>query len=239
MFESAIERAGLELTIDCPPLPEPVYVDREMWAKIVLNLLSNALKFTFEGGITVRVEPSGETARLTVADTGIGIDPAEQPQLFERFHRVAGARSRSHEGSGIGLALVAELAELHGGAAGVESVPGQGSTFSVDVPFGSAHLPAEHVSHATDGAASAAPAGRGLSRRGDALARRRATATARACASPRSPARRGCSSSTTTPTCATTSRRCSPAATRSRPPPTAPSRSSSRAPTRPTSSSPT
>ena len=66
MFESAVERAGLELTIDCPPLPEPVYVDREMWAKIVLNLLSNALKFTFEGGIAVRARRRPATsAELT------------------------------------------------------------------------------------------------------------------------------------------------------------------------------
>jgi signal transduction histidine kinase len=140
MFDSAVERAGLTLEIECPPLPEPVYVDREMWAKIVLNLLSNALKFTFEGGVTVRMAAEPDGARLTVADSGIGIPEDELPRLFERFHRVAGARSRSHEGSGIGLALVAELAELHGGAASVTSRRGEGSAFSVIVPFGASHL---------------------------------------------------------------------------------------------------
>ncbi len=140
MFQSAVDRAGLTLTIECPPLPEPVHVDREMWAKIVLNLVSNALKFTFEGGITVRVQAVGDVARLTVADTGIGVDEAHRARLFERFHRVPDARSRTHEGSGIGLALVAELVALHGGSVAVASTPGEGTTFTVEVPFGTAHL---------------------------------------------------------------------------------------------------
>jgi PAS domain S-box-containing protein len=145
MFESAVERAGLQFEVDCPPLPEPVYVDREMWAKIVLNLLSNALKFTFSGTIAVRMRSADAAARLEVSDTGIGIEPAEQARLFERFHRVQGARGRTHEGSGVGLALVAELAELHGGHPRVSSEPGVGSTFTVEVPFGSAHLPGEQL----------------------------------------------------------------------------------------------
>ncbi len=144
-FDAAIERVGLELQIDCPVLPEPVYVDREMWAKIVMNLLSNALKFTLSGSITVRVERVGQCARLAVSDTGIGIEPAEQARLFERFHRVLGARGRTYEGSGIGLALVAELAALHGGRPGVQSEPGVGSTFTVEIPFGHDHLPVEQL----------------------------------------------------------------------------------------------
>jgi PAS domain S-box-containing protein len=145
MFDSAVKRAGLTLEIDCPPLPAPVYIDREMWAKIVLNLLSNALKFTFEGTITVRVDSDEAAARLSIADTGIGVDPTEQPRLFERFHQVPGARGRSHEGSGIGLALVGEFAALHGGAPTVHSQPGVGSTFVVAIPFGSEHLPPGQV----------------------------------------------------------------------------------------------
>jgi signal transduction histidine kinase/DNA-binding response OmpR family regulator len=151
MFHPAIERAGLSLTVDCPMLPQPVYVDREMWAKIVLNLLSNALKFTFTGGITVRVRLRDDRAELSVADTGIGIEPADQARLFERFQRVSGARSRSHEGSGIGLALVSELAMLHGGGATVESTPGAGSTFTVQVRTGTAHLPADQVARGPAG----------------------------------------------------------------------------------------
>ncbi|HWD64278.1 MAG TPA: SpoIIE family protein phosphatase [Solirubrobacteraceae bacterium] len=148
MFETAMARAGLSLEIDCPPLPEPVYVDREMWAKIVLNLISNALKFTLTGGITVRLEMVEGAARLSVIDTGIGVPESEQPRLFERFHRVHGARGRTHEGSGIGLALVAELAEVHGGRPGVSSQPGIGSTFTVDIPLGTDHLRADQLAPA-------------------------------------------------------------------------------------------
>ena len=110
--------AGLWLRIDCPSLPEPVYVDRDMWEKIVLNLLSNAFKFTFEGEIAVELQGVGGRqafAQLTVRDTGVGIPQSELPRLFERFHRIEGQKSRSFEGSGIGLALVQELVRLHGG----------------------------------------------------------------------------------------------------------------------------
>ena len=143
-FRSACEKAGLRLVVDCPALSEPVYVDRGMWEKVVLNLLSNALKFTFEGGIEVRLREAAGGAELRVRDTGIGIAAAELPRLFERFYRVEGARSRTHEGSGIGLAFVQELVRMHGGEIGVESEPGRGSTFVVRLPFGAAHLPAGH-----------------------------------------------------------------------------------------------
>ncbi|OAH12975.1 SpoIIE family protein phosphatase [Streptomyces jeddahensis] len=143
MFRSAFELAGMELRIDCPPLPEPVHVDREMWEKIVLNLLSNALKFTAEGGVVVRMRAAGRWARLTVTDTGTGIPEEELPRLFERFHQVrdAESRSRSYEGSGIGLSLVKDLVELHAGTVSVTSRPDEGSEFTVDIPFGTAHLP--------------------------------------------------------------------------------------------------
>jgi PAS domain S-box-containing protein len=145
VFRSTIERAGMSLIIDCPPLSRETYVDREMWEKIVLNLLSNAFKFTFEGQIEVSLKPAGESVELTVRDTGVGIASKDLPQLFERFHRVADARGRTYEGSGIGLALVQELVKLHGGTVRVESEPGVGSAFIVSIPFGLAHLPTESV----------------------------------------------------------------------------------------------
>ncbi len=146
MFESALARAGLTLRVDCALLAEPIYVDREMWAKIVLNLMSNALKATFEGGITVRLAPGEHGgAHLSVTDTGVGIPAAEQDRLFERFHRVSGAALRTHEGSGIGLALVAELAGLHGGRVAVQSSLDHGSTFTVELPPGTEHLPPDRV----------------------------------------------------------------------------------------------
>ncbi len=146
-FRSAMERAGLEFSVRTVPLPGLVHVDRDMWEKIVLNLLSNAFKFTFEGSVAVTVAPSadGTAAMLTVSDTGTGIPAEELPRLFERFHRVAGAHGRSFEGSGIGLAMVQELVKLHGGSLGVGSELGHGSTFTISVPFGVRHLPADRI----------------------------------------------------------------------------------------------
>ena len=141
VFRSAMEKAGLRLIVDCPPLPEPVYVDRDLWEKIVLNLLSNALKFTFEGEVEVRLHCDDHRVALTVRDTGIGVAPADLPRMFERFHRVRNALSRTHEGTGIGLALVQELARLHGGEVSVTSQEGRGTTFTVHMPRGKEHLP--------------------------------------------------------------------------------------------------
>ena len=151
-FRSACERAGLGLEVACPTLPEAAYVDAEMWEKIVLNLLSNAFKFTLEGSIEVSVRDAGANFELEVRDTGVGIPADALPRIFERFQRVEDARGRSHEGSGIGLALVNELVKLHGGSIAVHSSLGRGTTFTVKIPKGLAHLPAERVK-ATEGAA--------------------------------------------------------------------------------------
>lgn len=145
VFRSAIERAGLKLSVKCDPLDQPVYVDREMWEKIVFNLLSNAFKFTFEGEIEVSLRRNGDAAELAVRDTGIGISESELPHIFERFHRVKGARGRTFEGSGIGLALVQELARMHGGTVSAKSELDRGSTFLVAISFGRDHLPADRV----------------------------------------------------------------------------------------------
>ena len=145
IFRSAIERAGLRFTVECDDFNEPVYVDRDMWEKIVLNLLSNALKFTLAGDISLRLRREAADAVLEVADTGIGIPEHEIPRLFERFHRVEGSVGRTQEGSGIGLALVQELVKLHGGTVEVASTLAQGTLFSVRIGLGAAHLPAERI----------------------------------------------------------------------------------------------
>ena len=145
VFRAAVERAGLELVIDCPPVVEPVYIDRDMWEKIVLNLLSNAFKFTFSGQIAVTMRSTGTTVELLVSDTGIGIAEDELSHIFERFHQVKNVRTRTYEGSGIGLALVNELVHYHGGSVSVESLVGKGTTFTVSVPLGLAHLPLDRV----------------------------------------------------------------------------------------------
>jgi PAS domain S-box-containing protein len=152
VFRSAVERAGLQLVCDCPPLPEPVYVDREMWEKIILNLISNAFKSTFEGEIRISLRPAGEHVKVLVSDTGTGISESDLPNLFQRFRRIDGVRRRSHEGSGIGLALVRELVELHGGSIDVTSTVNVGTEFTVTLPFGHKHLTRESV--VSDGVAT-------------------------------------------------------------------------------------
>jgi diguanylate cyclase (GGDEF)-like protein len=140
-FETAMQRAGLRLVVDCPPLPQPAYVDRDMWEKIVLNLLSNAFKHTFTGGVTLRLRARDSQVELSVEDTGIGIPKEQLPHLFERFYRVTGAPSRTHEGTGIGLSLVRELAAIHQGSVRAESESGKGSRFSVIIPYCAPGLP--------------------------------------------------------------------------------------------------
>ena len=145
LFRSTIERAGLRFRVECGTSPGPVHVDREMWEKVLFNLLSNAFKFTFRGEIAVEMHPGPGHVRLDVRDTGSGIPADELPRLFERFHRVRGAVGRSFEGSGIGLALVQELVGMQGGTIAVASEPGVGSVFSVTIPLGSGHLPADRL----------------------------------------------------------------------------------------------
>jgi PAS domain S-box-containing protein len=155
VFRAATERAGLKLSVDCPKLSEPVYVDRDMWEKVVLNLVSNAFKFTLEGEIEVSLREVDGAAELRVRDTGVGIPAEEMPSVFERFHRVQNMRSRTHEGSGIGLALVQELIKLHGGTVRAESLLSEGTTFIVTVPLGKNHLPPDRINATRDLASTA------------------------------------------------------------------------------------
>lgn len=212
-FHSAIEHAGIRFEVDCDTIDAPVFVDRDMWDKIVLNLLSNALKFTFEGTIRIELHARGGAAELTVSDTGTGIPASELPRIFERFHRVEGAASRTHEGTGIGLALTHDLVRLHGGTITAETEIGKGTRFIVRVPSGSAHLPPDRVipartpSLVTRRRSSWTKSNAGCRPASPRIARRRRR-------------RRPASASwlrTTTPTCATTSARCCATGTSSRP----------------------
>lgn len=152
-FHSAMEKAGLGFSIRCEPTSELIYVDREMWEKVVLNLLSNAFKFTFTGEIEVTLKERDAGVELTVRDTGVGIPAEHLPRIFERFHRIENTRARTYEGTGIGLAFVQELVKLHGGTVKAESTPGRGSTFTVSIPKGAAHLAPDRI-HAEQTAAS-------------------------------------------------------------------------------------
>ncbi|KAK9762744.1 hypothetical protein K7432_011228 [Basidiobolus ranarum] len=147
VFRSAIEKGGLKFEVECDEGGKLVWVDPEMWEKIVFNLIGNAFKFTMKGIIKVNMGPSPDRTSviLTVSDTGSGIPPHEIHRIFERFHRVEGQRGRSHEGTGIGLSLTQELVKLHGGKVDVSSEFGRGSTFTITIPYGYTHLPPDQL----------------------------------------------------------------------------------------------
>jgi signal transduction histidine kinase/CheY-like chemotaxis protein len=148
-FSPAAQARGVSLTVE--DQRAPMFLDPDKIDKVLSNLLSNALKFTPTGGqIAVRVrapqgEGEGAAARVEVEDSGIGIDPAAQARLFERFFQVDDGDTRRFQGAGIGLNLAMELVHLHGGEIGVESRPGVGSRFWFTLPGGSAHLAIEEI----------------------------------------------------------------------------------------------
>jgi PAS domain S-box-containing protein len=150
VFESAMAKGGLRYAVELDAFDDALYIDRDMWEKIVFNLLSNAFKFTLEGSVVVTLRRHGDMARLSVIDSGGGVPAHELPRMFERFHRIEGAQGRTYEGTGIGLALIQELVHLHGGAIAVHSVEGEGTRFDVDIPFGKDHLPAAQVAAVSD-----------------------------------------------------------------------------------------
>ncbi|GGN00431.1 hypothetical protein GCM10009721_29470 [Terrabacter tumescens] len=136
-FRPAIERTGLTFEVRCDELDHEAFVDVDMFERVVLNLLSNALKFTPRGGITLRLTGSDEGFAVAVSDTGIGILEKDLDLVFDRFRQLdRGEDRRSREGAGIGLSLVRQLVELMGGRVWVESVHGRGSTFTVSFPWG-------------------------------------------------------------------------------------------------------
>lgn len=144
-FRSAIEKAGMRLELDLQPVTGEVYVDAAMWENIILNLVSNAFKYTSQGSITVSVGQRSNAVRVSVSDTGIGIPEDQLDRIFDRFHRVQNVEVRSQEGTGIGLSLVKELVRIHHGHIDVSSKPGKGSTFNVVIPIGKTHLPADRI----------------------------------------------------------------------------------------------
>ena len=117
----------------------------DMWEKIVLNLVSNAFKYTKQGRIVVSVTQVNQHVQLSVADTGIGIPEDQLGKIFDRFHRIDNNEGRSQEGTGIGLALVKELVKIHEGRIQVYSKQGEGSVFTVTIPVGKDHLPEDKI----------------------------------------------------------------------------------------------
>jgi signal transduction histidine kinase/CheY-like chemotaxis protein/ligand-binding sensor domain-containing protein/AraC-like DNA-binding protein len=154
-FESSAGMGGIDLQVIAEQEEIEVYVDKDKFEKILTNVLSNAFKFTKEGGaVTVTLSPlpplpnrerGSEGVRVSVADTGIGIPPEQLEKVFDRFYQVDASQTREYEGSGLGLALVKELVELHHGTIQVQSEVGRGTTFTVLLPIGRSHLKDEEI----------------------------------------------------------------------------------------------
>lgn len=144
-FRSAIEKAGMELQIKAGAIKDEVYVDRDMWEMIILNLVSNAFKYSKQGIIRVEVQQQDAEVQVSVSDTGAGIPEDQLDKIFNRFHRVENTEGRSQEGTGIGLAMVKELVKLHEGSIAVKSKQGEGAVFTVAIPVGKAHIAADKI----------------------------------------------------------------------------------------------
>lgn len=145
-FRSAVEKAGMQLIVERQEIHDEVYVDLDMWERIILNLVSNAFKYSQKGRIVVRVRQSGRHVEVAVSDTGIGIPADQLDRIFDRFYRIENAGGRSQEGTGIGLSMVRELVRLHDGTIEIASSPGVGSTFTIKMPVGKNHLPIDRIS---------------------------------------------------------------------------------------------
>jgi signal transduction histidine kinase len=129
------QRRGLSLTTDLPDTPLVTRHDPQRLGQVLTNLIGNALKFTPRGGtVRVALSPSGRGARIQVIDSGVGIDAAELPHIFNRFYRGSRANEARGSGSGLGLAIVRSVVEMHGGRVMVESRVGSGTVFTVTLP---------------------------------------------------------------------------------------------------------
>ena len=128
------EEKGIDLRVDLPPRPVPATIDPGAFQRVVFNVVSNAVKFTGSGHVRVRLEASDREMTLTVADTGIGIRPEVQEKIFQAFKQESEGLRREYEGSGLGLAITKQLVEMMGGTIEVESVKGEGATFTICLP---------------------------------------------------------------------------------------------------------
>lgn len=158
-FRSAIENAGLKYIVKSEVINEPVYLNREMWEKIVFNLLSNAFRFTQRGKIEVIIRNKKKNVELRIKDSGVGIAAKNHRRVFERFTRIEGTHARAFEGTGIGLALTRELVLANGGNIKLKSEEKIGSEFIVSIPKGKDHLPRQQIYETWENLSGDLPAG--------------------------------------------------------------------------------
>ena len=136
MIRERAQRHGIALGQDVDPALGPIFADERKFKQILLNLLTNAVKFTPDGGqINVSARKEDSRAIIAVRDTGIGIAPEDQAAVFEEFRQVGHDYTRKQEGTGLGLAITRKFVELHGGKIWVDSEPGKGSTFTFTIPL--------------------------------------------------------------------------------------------------------
>lgn len=149
LFRSAIKKGKIAYEVRVPKEKVEVWLDVDLWEKVVFNIIGNAFKYCLSGSIEVRVTKGPHFAEFSVTDTGCGIEESELDRIFERFHRIE-SNSRSQEGTGIGLSLTLEIVKLLGGTLDVQSVIDEGSTFYVRLPYGSTHLAPNQISLGTE-----------------------------------------------------------------------------------------
>lgn len=151
LFRSAIKKGKIHYEVRVPKEKVEVWLDLDLWEKVVFNIIGNAFKYCLAGSIEVRVTKGSHFAEFSVTDTGCGIAESELGQIFERFHRIE-STSRSQEGTGIGLSLTLEIVKLLGGTMDVQSIIDEGTTFYLRLPYGNAHLSAHQLSAGTEDA---------------------------------------------------------------------------------------
>ena len=134
MIEPLAQGKGLAFRVDVEQAPDEIFTDAGKLRQILVNLLGNAVKFTDQGEVALRVQAEGDQVVFTVRDTGIGIPPEAQGKVFDPFWQAEQGYTRQAGGTGLGLSVTRQLAQLLGGNVAVESTPGQGSTFTVRLP---------------------------------------------------------------------------------------------------------
>jgi hypothetical protein len=128
------QKKGLDLQVELSPEPYPILTDKRRMEQIILNLLTNAVKFTERGTVKVSCAPIGNGVRISVSDTGVGIEEKDMPVLYKPFQQIDSGLSRKHEGTGLGLSICKRIIDIMGGSIDVQSTPGVGSVFTVMIP---------------------------------------------------------------------------------------------------------